>query len=140
MALAGACAHLPPSPSDAAALREPSFAGTLPVLASCPPPGGVRDSVGVYFTESQVVYPSVPRAGDARDPAIGGTGTGTVVMRFIVDTAGRPEQGSVAVVRSDAPARAARLLVVVPKLNRTPAWIGHECRVRQLVEQTFEFR
>lgn len=110
------------------------------MLASCPPPGGTRDSLGVYFTERQVVYPSTPRAGVASDPRPPMGGSGTVVMRFIVDTAGRPEPGSVAVVRSDAPDRAAWLLTAVPRLSRTPAWIGHGCRVRQLVEQTYEYR
>lgn len=110
------------------------------MLASCPPPGGTRDSLGVYFTAAQVEYPSTPRFGVASDPPMGGRGWGTVVMRFIVDTAGRPEPGSVAVVRSDAPDRAAWLLTSVSRLSRTPAWIGHGCRVRQLVEQTYEFR
>jgi TonB family protein len=121
---------------------EPTFNGRMPTLASCPPPGGTPDSAGVYFTESQVLYPAVVRNdGSGMSPAaIGGRGAGLVVVRFVVDPEGRAEPGSVQVVSSAAPGRDAAVLAAVPKLRFVPAWIGHGCRVRQLVEQKIEFQ
>jgi TonB family protein len=137
-----ACAKAVAIASGPAVPPEPTFNGRMPALAACPPPGGTPDGGGVYFAESQVLYPAVVRYdGFGMSPAaIGGKGAGMVVVRFIVDTSGRAEPGSIQVVRSTVPSRDAAVLAAVPKLRFAPAWIGRGCRVRQLVEQKIEFR
>ena len=64
--------------------------------------------------------------------------TGRVVVRFVVDTAGRVEPGSVRVVESDHELFAQAVRAALPRLRFAPAEAGGR-RVRQLVEMPFEF-
>lgn len=63
---------------------------------------------------------------------------GRVVVRFVVDTAGRVERGSVAVASSSHALFVAAVEPVVGALRFRPAEAGGR-RVRQLVEMPFEF-
>jgi protein TonB len=64
---------------------------------------------------------------------------GRVVARFVVDTLGRVEPGSVTVVRATHAAFATATVAAVGAMRFVPAEARGR-RVRQLVEQPFEFR
>ena len=64
---------------------------------------------------------------------------GGVFLRFVVDSSGRADVASIEVVRSSHPAFTQSVRQALPLMLFTPATIGGR-RVRQLVEQNFEFR
>ena len=63
---------------------------------------------------------------------------GRVVMRFVVDTAGRVEPGSVRTVEGDHELFVSSVRDALPRMRFAPAEAGGR-RVRQLVEQSFQF-
>lgn len=64
---------------------------------------------------------------------------GETLLRFVVDTLGRVEPGTVQVVQATHPAFALAVQAVLPQMRFAPARIG-EKRVRQLVEFPLQFR
>lgn len=64
---------------------------------------------------------------------------GAVFMRYVVDTLGAAEVTSAQVLRSSHPQFTAAVLAALPGMRFRPAMIASR-RVRQLVEQEFEFR
>lgn len=64
---------------------------------------------------------------------------GSTLLRFVVDTLGRVEQGTVQVVESTHPTFALALQAVLPQMRFSPARVG-ERKVRQLVEFPLQFR
>ena len=65
--------------------------------------------------------------------------TGRVVVRLVVDTAGRVEPGSVVIRESSHDLFTQSVRAVLPSLRFTPAEVGRR-KVRMLVELPFEFR
>ena len=64
---------------------------------------------------------------------------GGVYMRFVVDSSGRADPGTIEVIRSTHPAFTQSVRQAMPLMLFTPASVaGHH--VRQAVEQNFEFR
>ena len=64
---------------------------------------------------------------------------GGVFIRFVVDTTGRADPESIEVIRASHPLLAQSVRSAIPLMAFTPAMVrGH--RVRQAVEQNFEFR
>lgn len=64
---------------------------------------------------------------------------GSVYLRFVVDSSGRADAGSIEVVRSSHPAFTESVRSALPLMMFTPAAVGGR-HVRQLVEQNFQFR
>lgn len=113
----------------------PSRAGTFAPAAT--------DDPGIALLDSQV---EVQVALDARSPMprypqlLRDAGVeGETLLRFVVDTLGRVEQGTVQVVQATHPAFALAVQAVLPQMRFAPARIG-EKRVRQLVEFPLQFR
>jgi periplasmic protein TonB len=63
---------------------------------------------------------------------------GTVVARFVVDTSGRVERGSIEIARADHPLFDQSVREALNRMRFAPAEAGGR-RVRQLVEQPFSF-
>ena len=64
---------------------------------------------------------------------------GSVAVRFVVDTTGRADPGSIEIVRATHPDFAQSVRFAVPRMSFSPARVdGH--KVRQAVEQTFDFK
>lgn len=113
----------------------PSYAGTSAPAAA--------DDPGIAFLDSQV---EVQVALDTRSPMprypqlLRDAGVeGATLVRFVVDTFGRVEQGTVKVVESTHPAFALAVQAVLPQMRFSPARVG-ERKVRQLVEFPLQFR
>lgn len=113
----------------------PSHAGTIAPAAA--------DDPGTAFLDSQV---EVQVALDTRSPMprypqlLRDAGVeGATLVRFVVDTLGRVEQGTVKVVESTHPAFALAVQAVLPQMRFSPARVG-EKKVRQLVEFPLQFR
>ena len=113
----------------------PSHAGTGAPVAT--------DDPGTAFLDSQV---EVQVALDTRSPMprypqlLRDAGVeGATLVRFVVDTLGRVEQGTVKVVESTHPAFALAVQAVLPQMRFSPARVG-ERKVRQLVEFPLQFR
>lgn len=113
----------------------PSHAGTVPPAAA--------DDLGAALLDSQV---GVQVALDTRSPMprypqlLRDAGVeGATLLRFVVDTLGRIEQGTVQVVESTHPAFALAVQAVLSQMRFSPARIG-EPKVRQLVEFPLQFR
>ena len=103
----------------------------------------VVDDPGTAFLDSQV---EVQVALDTRSPMprypqlLRDAGVeGSTLVRFVVDTLGRVEQGTVKVVESTHPAFALAVQAVLPQMRFSPARVG-ERKVRQLVEFPLQFR
>ena len=64
---------------------------------------------------------------------------GSVYLRFVVDSSGRADVGSIEVIRSTHPAFTQAVRSALPLMMFTPAAVGGR-HVRQLVEQNFQFR
>lgn len=114
---------------------RPSQAGTFAPSAT--------DDPGIALLDSQV---EVQVALDARSPMprypqlLRDAGVeGETLLRFVVDTLGRVEPGTVRVVQATHPAFALAVQAVLPQMRFAPARIG-EKRVRQLVEFPLQFR
>lgn len=113
----------------------PSHAGSVAPV--------VGDDPGLPLLDSQV---EVPVAFDARSPMprypqlLRDAGVeGVTLLRFVVDTLGRVENGTVHVVESTHPAFTLAVQAVLPQMRFSPARIG-ERKVRQLVEFPLHFR
>ena len=113
----------------------PSHAGTFAPMAA--------DNPGIPLLDSQV---EVQAALDARSPMprypqlLRDAGVeGQALLRFVVDTLGRVEQGTVQVVQSTHPAFALAVQAALPQMRFAPARIGAR-KVRQLVEFPLQFR
>jgi protein TonB len=113
----------------------PSSAGTFAP--------GAADDPDVALLDSQV---EVQVALDVRSPMprypqlLRDAGVeGETLVRFVVDTLGRVEQGTVHVVQTTHPAFALAVQAVLPQMRFAPARVG-ERKVRQLVEFPLQFR
>jgi protein TonB len=123
-----------PSRGALEALRH--AAGGLPTGAGTPlaSPDGVFSEMAV---ERAVV--AIPGAVPRYPDALRGAGVeGRVVARFVVDTAGRVEPGSVQIVSAAHPAFAEAVRRTLPALRFRAAEAGGR-RVRQLVDMPFDF-
>ncbi len=103
----------------------------------------VADDPGTAFLDSQVEVQVAldPRSPMPRYPQLlreAGV-EGATLVRFVVDTLGRVEQGTVKVVESTHPAFALAVQTVLPQMRFSPARVG-ERKVRQLVEFPLQFR
>ncbi len=99
-----------------------------------------RDSVYSMLDVEETAVRTAGSAAPAYPPDLMSAGTeGGVFLRFIVDSSGRADAGSIEVVRSSHPAFTQSVRQALPLMLFTPATIGGR-RVRQLVEQNFEFR
>ena len=94
----------------------------------CVPGGGDTVTANVYF-EFQVAKIAV-----ARDRSLMGSGNHSVLVNFVVDTGGVPQDGTVAPVFVADSVGARRARAVVSHLRFTPAEVAG-CRVRQLVQE-----
>jgi len=106
-------------------------------------PGPAVDDPGAPFLDTQV---EVPVAFDPRSPMprypqlLKDAGVeGLARLRFVVDTLGRVEPGTVHVVESTHPAFALAVQAALPGMRFTPARVGNH-KVRQLVEFPLEFK
>lgn len=113
----------------------PSHAGAVPPAAA--------DDLGTALLDSQV---EVQVALDPRSPMprypqlLRDAGIeGATIFRFVVDTLGRIEQGTVQVVESTHPAFALAVQAALSQMRFSPARVG-ERKVRQLVEFPLQFR
>ena len=113
------------------------------VPTSARTPGIVLASPDMPLSVDQV---EVPVTLDARSPVplypqlLKDAGIeGSVRLRFVVDTLGRVELGTVQIAEATHPAFAMAVQAVLPRLRFTPARVG-EHRVRQLVEFPLQFR
>ncbi len=104
---------------------------------------GVADDPGIALLDSQV---EGQVALDARSPMprypqlLRDAGVeGATLVRFVVDTLGHVEQGTVQVVESTHPAFAVAVQAVLPQMRFSPARVG-ERKVRQLVAFPLQFR
>jgi TonB family protein len=102
---------------------------------------GSAPATGVY-TDRLVERPVAPRADNARPvypSALRASGLeGDVVVRFVVDTAGRVEAGSIVIVRASHSLFADAVRSWLPRTRYTPAEVDGR-PVRQLVEQRVGF-
>ncbi|HMC57124.1 MAG TPA: energy transducer TonB [Gemmatimonadaceae bacterium] len=110
--------------------------GTMPAPgAGSAPPNGVYDETAVDRTvlpwakNPPPIYPSQLRSSGLQ---------GTVIVRFVVDTSGVVEQGSMSVLESTHPAFAEAVRAWLPRTRYFPAEVSGR-RVRQLVQQRVEF-
>ncbi len=106
-------------------------------------PGASSGSTDGVFTELAVERVAAPRR-DNPAPAyprqLRYTGLqGTVVVRFVVDTSGAVEPGSVAVLEATHVAFADAVRAWLPRTRYHPAEVAGR-RVRQLVQQRIEFQ
>lgn len=144
--LAGPLAAAELAPVGAAAARAVVDVGDFvaPGLGTARPgaSGGAPAGTGGVFDGAAVDEPVVadPANRPPRYPeALRAAGVaGRVVVRFVVDTAGRVEPASVAVVAADDPRLAEAVREAVRRLRYRPARAAG-VRVRQLVEQPFAF-
>ncbi|MHB0962690.1 MAG: TonB family protein [Gemmatimonadaceae bacterium] len=113
----------------------PSHAGTVGPVAVDDPGTALLDSqVEVQVAlDTRSPMPRYPQL--LRDAGV----EGATLVRFVVDTLGRVEQGTVKVVESTHPAFALAVQAVLPQMRFSPARVG-ERKVRQLVEFPLQFR
>jgi protein TonB len=113
----------------------PSHAGTIAPAAAYDPGTALLDSqVEVQVTlDTHSPMPRYPQL--LRDAGV----EGATLVRFVVDTLGRVEQGTVKIVESTHPAFALAVQAVLPQMRFSPARVG-ERKVRQLVEFPLQFR
>ena len=106
-------------------------------------PAAAVDSPDSVYSILDVEETAVRTAGSAAPvypPELMKVGTeGGVFLRFVVDSSGRADSITIEVVRSTHPAFTRSVRQAVPLMMFTPATIGGR-RVRQAVEQNFEFR
>ena len=99
-----------------------------------------RDSVYSMLDVEETAVRTAGSAAPAYPPELMTEGKeGGVYLRFVVDTLGRADAASIEVVRSAHPAFTQSVRQALPLMLYTPATIAGR-RVRQLVEQNFEFR
>ena len=99
-----------------------------------------RDSVYSMLDVEETAVRTAGSAAPAYPPELMSAGTeGGVFLQFVVDSSGRADAASIEVVRSSHPAFTRSVRQALPLMLFTPATIGGR-RVRQLVEQNFEFR
>ena len=110
----------------------------------CPPPGGLTDSLGQFFTERMVTVPAVQAPGNPPLPmpedARGRMLPGDVLLSFIADTLGRAEPGTVVVLASTSKIHTEVVLAALPRLRFLPGEQPAGCKVRQQMDQRFTFR
>ena len=103
---------------------------------------GGAPAIGAPWAEHQVDRPvlALPGSATPRYPEMlrAAGVVGRVVARFVVDTAGRVEPGSLTVVASAHPQFTAAVEAALPRMRFRPAEAAGK-KVRQLVEQPFEF-
>jgi protein TonB len=123
-------------------LMEPSFDPTR-VAGGAAPGGPPNVSDGSPLLENQVEQAviAIPGTSTPRYPAMLQSAglEGDVRARFVVDTLGRVEQGSVRTLESTHDLFAAAVRDALTRARFKPAEVGGR-KVRQLVEQTFTFR
>jgi protein TonB len=113
----------------------PSQAGTGGPVAADDPGTALLDTqveVQVAF-DTRSPMPRYPQF--LRDAGV----EGSTLLRFVVDTLGRVEPGTVQVLESTHPAFAVAVQAVLPHMRFSPARVG-ERSVRQLVDFPLQFR
>lgn len=136
--------EIPPVDPDAPVLEDPGRKGFErgggPATAGVPGPGeSIGDAILTLATvEKPVLQLPTPAAirypTMLRDAGI----EGDVNARFVVDTAGRVEKGSLVVLHSSNELFTASVRAALPAMRFVPAEAGGR-KVRQLVEQRFVF-
>ena len=105
-------------------------------------PGFPSAPAGGIYSEATVERTVIPWASNptpAYPSQLRATGLqGTVVVRFVVDTTGTVEQGSVAILESTHAVFADAVRAWLPRTRYFPAEVGGR-HVRQLVQQRVEF-
>jgi TonB family protein len=97
------------------------------------------DNVYTSYEVDNVVQVSLGSAVPEYPPDLLARGVeGTVTVRFVVDTSGAADVGSIDVVNSSDPQFAASVRAALPRMRFSPAKLNGQ-RVRQLVEQPFRF-
>jgi protein TonB len=141
----------PPSinlPTISAAVGAPSFDASAYELrgtfaAGSDSPFGKLADAGKDFTEGMVDRRVEPRPGNPiprYPPALSASGVnGSVTVRFVVDTAGSVDRGSVRVIYATHPLFEKAVLEALLRMRFVPAEIG-KTKVRQLVELPFHFQ
>jgi TonB family protein len=98
------------------------------------------DSVYSVLEVEQQAVRSATSAAPAYPAELMKAGTeGRVFIRFVVDTSGHADSTTLEIVRATNPLFAESVRAAVPQMNFTPATVAGR-RVRQTVEQNFEFR
>ena len=124
-------------------LREPRVGDDVGITTrvqdkSTPDPS--PDSVYSVLEVEERAARTAGSAAPAYPPELMKLGTeGRVYIRFVVDSSGRADPTSIEVLHSTHPLFAEAVRSTVPMMRFTPAMVGGR-RVRQAVEQNFEFR
>jgi len=105
-----------------------------------PGAGGHGDGGVLTFATVEKPVLQLPTPGAVRYPTMlrGAAFEGDVNVRFVVDTTGRVEPGSLVVLASDHELFSVSVRAALPSLRFIPAQAGGR-KVRQLVEQRFVF-
>jgi TonB family protein len=97
------------------------------------------DNVYTSYEVDNVVQVSLGSAVPEYPPDLLARGVqGTVTVRFVVDTSGAADVGSIDVVDSSDPQFSASVRAALPRMRFSPAKLNGQ-RVRQMVEQPFRF-
>ncbi len=115
-----------PIPGSGSVVGTPGAA----IDASQPFTADAVERVAVVATAPEPRYPD-----RLRDAGV----SGHVLVRFVIDTTGRIEPASVAIVESSHDLFERAVRDVLPRMRFQPASVGNR-RVRMLVEMPFEFR
>jgi len=113
---------------------DPKTTGNAPDSAST-----AGDNVYTSYEVDNVVQVSLGSAVPEYPPDLLARGVqGTVTVRFVVDTSGTADVGSIDVVNSSDPQFSASVRAALPRMRFSPARLNGQ-RVRQMVEQPFRF-
>jgi protein TonB len=109
------------------------------LISANPPGGGPSNGIFSAAAVDRTVLPRLdnPRPEYPRQPRAAGL-EGSVLTRFVVDTAGRVERGSIEIVQATHALFADAVREWLPRTRYSPAE-SHGRRVRQLVEQRIAF-
>lgn len=129
----------PSVPFSPAPLSESEIFGRRPVVDAAPsagaPNGGIHTQEAVERIASALAGNGQPRYPATLQRV---NLEGEVLVRFVVDTTGRVEVGSITIVQATHPLFADAVRDWLPQTRYAPAEIGRK-RVRQLVQQTVGF-
>lgn len=121
-------------PNGGQAAGGPGSGSTASSVGSGVAPGSVLsgldvDRVARVRTRIEPRYPPALRAAGIE---------GRVIVRFVVDTAGRAEEASIQVLDSSHPQFTDAVRTALVRMRFEPAWVGRS-KVRQLVDLPFTF-
>lgn len=130
----------PSVPFSPAPLSEQEIFGRTPPIGAPPSSGGpVGDGIHTPAMVERVASPLAGNGQPSYPRALQRLGLeGEVVVRFVVDSAGRVEPGSIMIVQTTHPSFGDAVREWLPRTRYAPAEIGSR-RVRQLVQQTVGF-